>query len=273
MRDYSLAYLTACHSTVPEAVDIAHACGYRAVGLRVRPNAPGAPYQALLGDEPLIRETLARLQSTGVTVFDLEIIRLDAQFQVQTYEAMLALGQRLGARAVLVAADDLEPVRLAQNYARLCEFMQPFGLSANLEFMPWTAVRTANEAQQVIRAAGEPGNAGVLVDALHFGRSHTTLQDIRDIPRSWIHYAQICDAEAGTAFTTEQLIHTAREERLLPGEGTIDLAGLFRAIPGDIPVSVEVVNLSRSRAMGDAAWARLALEASRRVVDNEEMER
>ena len=33
----------------------------------------------------------------------------------------------------------------------------------------------------------------MLVDTLHVGRSSTTLDDLRDIPREWIHYAQLCD--------------------------------------------------------------------------------
>jgi sugar phosphate isomerase/epimerase len=105
-----------------------------------------------------------------------------------------------------------------------------------------------------------------LVDALHFGRSHSTLDDIRAIPRSLLHYAQICDGEAGIHFSHEQLIHTARCERLLPGEGNIDLQGLFAALPPDLPVSVEVVNLPREASIPAQPWAGQCLTASRRVL-------
>ena len=71
---------------------------------------------------------------------------------------------------------------------------------------------------------------------------------------------------AGLNFTTEQLIHTARQERLLPGEGDIDVAGLFGALPHDLPVSVEVVNLARSGPIGDKAWAKICLEASKKAL-------
>ena len=136
-------------------------------------------------------------------------------------------------------------------------------MTADLEFMPWTAVPDARAACRVIEQAGRPANAGVLVDALHVGRSHTTLEDLRAIPRAWLHYAQICDGEAGTAFSTEQLIHTARCERLLPGEGTIDLQGLFGALPSDLPVSVEVIHLERERQADPLRWAQACLAASR----------
>ena len=119
---------------------------------------------------------------------------------------------------------------------------------------------------RVVKLAGTPKNAGILVDALHFGRSTTTLQDIAAIPRELLHYAQMCDAQAGLNFTTEELIHTARQERLLPGEGSIDVTSLFVTLPQDLPVSVEIVNLERSQPIGDLAWAKLALDASQQVL-------
>lgn len=266
MRTYSLAYLTANASTVPQAVSIAAELGYSYVGLRVQPNGPGAPYQPLIGNDAVLRETTAIMRDTGVGVYDLEIIRIGENFDVADHAALMDIGQALDAKAVLIAADDTNELRLAENYARLCEVMLPFGLTADLEFMPWTAVKDAQAAMRVVKLAGTPENAGILVDALHFGRSTTTVQDIVSIPRKLLHYAQICDAQAGLNFTTEQLIHAARQERLLPGEGNIDVKGLFTALPQDLPVSVEIVNLERSKALGDKAWAEMCLKASQEVL-------
>jgi hypothetical protein len=52
----------------------------------------------------------------------------------------------------------------------------------------------------------------------------------------------------------------------LPGEGSIDLQGLFAALPQDIPVSIEIPNLTRSQMLGDKAWSALALKATRQVL-------
>jgi sugar phosphate isomerase/epimerase len=266
MRTYSLAYLTANASTVPQAVRIAADLGYAYVGLRVQPNGPGAPFQTLIGDAAVLRETQAVMRDTGVGVYDLEIIRIGEQFKVSDHAALMDIGKTLGAKAVLIAADDANESRLADNYAALCEAMRPFGLTADLEFMPWTAVKDAKSAMRVVELAGRPSNAGILVDALHFGRSTTTLQNIAAIPRELLHYAQMCDAQAGLNFTTEELIHTARQERLLPGEGNIDVTGLFATLPQDLPVSVEIVNLERSKPMGDKAWAELCLNATKKAL-------
>ncbi len=265
-RAYSMAYLTAHRCGAPEAVRVAAAAGYNFVGLRLWPNAAGTPYQRLLGDAALMRETLAACRDTGVRVFDLEIVRIGEGFDPRLYLPLFEAGAALGARAVLVAGDDTDPARLATSYARLCEQMAPFGLTADLEFMPWTAVPDARSALALVEAAGSPANAGILVDALHFGRSHTALDDIRAIPRRLLHYAQICDGEAGTHFTTEQLLHTARCERLMPGEGDIDLLGLFAALPPDLPVSVEMINLVREAVTPAQAWATECLAASQRLL-------
>ena len=268
LRTYSLAYLTANESSVPEAISIAAELGYSSVGLRLKPNAPGAPFQSFIDDVQIQRETLSRMADTGVTVFDIEIIRIGEVFEPSPYRALLEAGAALKAKAVLVAADDTDERRLAHHYAQLCEFMHPYGLTADLEFMPWTGVKNAEAALRVMALAGYPQNAGILVDALHFGRSNSTLADIASIPSALLHYAQMCDAEAGLNFTTEELIHTARQERLLPGEGSIDLKGLFNALPSDVPVSIEIPNMIRTKAIGDKPWAEKALQATRKVLGN-----
>ena len=268
LRTYSLAYLTANESSVPEAIRIAAELGYASVGLRLKPNAPGAPFQSFIDDLPVQREALAMMADTGVTVFDIEIIRIGEVFDPKPYRALLEAGAALKAKAVLVAADDTHEQRLAQHYAQLCEFIQPYGLTADLEFMPWTGVKDAKAALRVIALAGQPSNAGILVDALHFGRSTSSLADIANIPSSLLHYAQICDAPAGLNFSTDELIHTARQARRLPGEGSIDLQGLFKALPSDVPVSIEIPDMVRAQEMGDKAWAKKALQATRNVLDD-----
>jgi sugar phosphate isomerase/epimerase len=262
-RIYSLAYLSSHRCTPPQAIAVAARQGYQHVGLRLWPNAPGAPQQHVLGLPQVLRETQAAQRDTGVGVFDLEIIRINADFDPHTWDALYEAGAALQARAILVAGDDANETRLSENYARLCEAMVPYGMTADLEFMPWTAVPDAASALRVVRQAGMPANAGILVDALHVGRSRTTPEDIRAIPRELLHYAQICDAEAGTHFSTEQMVHTARCQRQLPGEGSIDLRGLFQALPLDLPVSVEVIDLTREGTHDPDEWAALCLSASR----------
>ncbi|MDQ0467692.1 sugar phosphate isomerase/epimerase family protein [Labrys wisconsinensis] len=264
MPSFALAPLTFLACPPPELVTLAAGAGYDHVGLRVLPASPGGLAHPLASDPALLRETLARMAATGVGVFDLEVIRIGPGFRLADCTALLELGEALGARAVVVAGDDPDESRLAAGFAAVCEAARPFGLTADLEFMPWTCVPTARAALRIVEAAAEP-NGGVLVDPLHVARSATTLADIAAIPAGRLHYAQICDAPAAAPATVEGLILAARSERLLPGEGDIDLAGLFRILPAGLPVSVEVPTTSRAH-LGREAWAHAALAAARSAV-------
>jgi sugar phosphate isomerase/epimerase len=265
-RSYSLAYLTANRLTPPQAVRMAAELGYRHLGLRLLPAAPGGGSQPLHTDPALLRETLAVLRDTGIGVFDLEIIRLAPDFRLSDYTAFLETGQRLGARAILVAGDDPDAARLVNSFSELCQAASAYRLTCDLEFMPWTTVKSFSDAFRVVSAAMH-SNARILVDALHFARSASSLADLAACPPHLLGYAQICDAPAEIPPDDAGLIFTARAERLLPGEGGIDLAALFAALPPALPVSVEVPSDSRIPVLGDREWARQALAASRAILE------
>ena len=253
------------HLPPPDLIAVAARAGYEKVGVRLLAAAPGTPNYPLMHDAPGLAETLARIRDTGVGVFDLEIIRIGPGFRPGDFLPFFETGARLGAKAMLVAGDDPDEARLTASFARLCEASAPFGLSADLEFMPWTRVPDARTALRIVTAAAQP-NGGVLVDALHVARSATTFADIAAIPPERLHYAQICDAPSEAPATADGLIRAARSQRLPPGEGGIDVAGLFARLPADLPVSVEIPNDARAREAGDEGWARRTLVASKRIL-------
>ena len=264
-RILSLAQLTALPCNPPQLVQLAADAGCTLCGIRLLPAAPGGEHYPLMNDAPMLRETVARMQGTGVGIFDLEIIRIGEAFDARAYEAFFAVGRQLGARAVLVAGDDADEARLTAYYAALCDAAAPYGLTCDLEFMPWIGVKDAAAAMRIVGAAARP-NAGVLVDAIHFARSGSTLAQIRQMPRAWLHYAQVCDALVPGPATVAGLIHDARCARLLPGEGGIDLVALFAALPADLPLSIEIPHDVRAPAMGYGAWARAAAAATRNML-------
>ena len=265
MPTLSLAYLTSIPLAPPDAVSLASELGYDAVGLRALPAAPGGDFSRLIEEPALLRETKRRVADSGVSVFDVEIVRLAADFKVAAFQPFLDLCGELGARAILVAGDDPDEARLTASFASFCAAAAPYGLTGDLEFMPWTKVPDAHTALRIVTKAGE-ANGRVLVDALHAGRSQTTLADIAAIPAERLSYAQICDAPGAIPKTDEGLIHTARCARLLPGEGGIDLIGIFSQLPRELPVSVEVPHLERMAALGHREWARQALEATKAIL-------
>jgi sugar phosphate isomerase/epimerase len=262
---YSLAYLTSTPLTPPDAITLADRLGYQAIGVRITPAAPGGDFSPLTTDPVMLRETVRRIDDTGVSVFDVEIARLRADFEPDQFAAFLDAAGQLKARAILVAGDDSDESRLTDSFAKFCRAAASYGLTADLEFMPWTAVKNAKAALRIVTNAAEP-NGRVLVDALHVARSATTLEDIASLPRHLLSYAQLCDAPAGVPATEKELIHTARCARLLPGDGGIDLHGLVRALPDDLPLSLEIPNEEWLPKLGAEEWSRRALAAARRIV-------
>jgi len=264
-RLLSLAQLVALPVEPPRFLQIAAEVGCQGVGLRLLPSAPGGVHHALAERPELLRETLAAVRDTGVRVLDLEVVRLGADFSLEAWRRFLEIGEQLGGRHVLVAGDDPDDARLTDAFARLCEAAAAHGLTADLECMPWTAVADVRTAARVVAAADQP-NGGVLVDALHFARSASTLAEVAALPRARLNYVQVCDGRVPGPDTVEAMIFDARCERLLPGEGGIDLAGLLGALPDDLPISIEIPSESRARELGHAAWARQAVEATRRLL-------
>lgn len=265
MPSIALAQLTALELSPPELVLVAAAAGYQQAGVRLLPVAPGATAYPLMDDPTMLRETLARIADTGVTIADLEIVMLKPETEVSTYLPFLETGATLGAKHVLVAGYDPEEGRLVETFAAFCDAAAPFGLTGDLEFMPWTAVPDLATAMRVVRAADRP-NAGILIDALHFDRSNSKISDIRSVPRQWLNYWQLCDAPAERPTTTEGLLHTARAERLFPGQGGLDLISLIQAMPSDLPISLEIPTLELARTVGAEERARRAMQYTKSVL-------
>jgi sugar phosphate isomerase/epimerase len=266
MAVYSLAYLTAAPLAAPDMITLAARCGYGAVGVRALPAMPGGDTNELIGNPARVREVMARVRDTGVTVFDVEIVRIGEGFTVEPLKPFLDVCGALEARAILVACDDADEGRMAASFAAFCDAAAPYGLTADLEFMPWTKAPDAKTALRIVERAGRP-NGGVLVDTLHAARSTTTLADIAAVPATRLHYAQICDAPAEIPTTLDGLLHTARHARLLPGAGGIPLAAMFDSLQAPVPISIELPNDAEKAARGIDAWAQAAIDAARRVIE------
>lgn len=263
---FSLAFLTTFDVGPVQAIQIAAAAGYQMVGLRFLPAAPTEGHYPVLTDPALQREVGAALADTGVQLADIEIVRLKPDTDVAGFEGFCALGQRLGARHVLVAGDDPDHARLADTFARFADLAARHHLTADLEFMPWTGVKTLRDAQAIVAAAGAE-NGGVLIDALHFDRAGSTIDDIRALPAGYIHYAQLCDGPVPYDRSDAGLIEIARSARLLPGEGGIDLRAMVGVLPGGTPLSVEIPNHQRARSQPPLQRAQEALAACKALLD------
>jgi 4-hydroxyphenylpyruvate dioxygenase len=265
-HDYSLAHLTALSLSPPELVDAAAAAGYRYVGLRMTKVTAQEPHYPLAYDPALMRATKTHLAATGIEVLDIELARMTSGDNPRDYLRFLEAGAELGARHGITQLPDSDFSRKTDRFAELCQLALPLGLTIDLEFPSWTETPNLTEATRVLRTANQP-NAGLLIDLLHFTRSGSSVDDLRGLPPEWFHYAHVCDAPGEIPTTTAGLIHTARFERLFPGEGEIDMLGILAALPPGIPFALEIPRAMLVAQVGAKEHARLAIGAARRHLD------
>ncbi len=154
---------------------------------------------------------------------------------------------------------------MIDNYGVFCALAQSFGMTADLEFMPWTDVANVRDAAKIVAAVNHPA-AAVLVDALHVQRSDSPFSAIADLDDSWINYAQLCDAPGKFDTDPASLIATARENRQMPGDGDFDFTSLLNALPKDIVLSVEVPQAHRLETVSPLQRATEALAKAKQVV-------
>jgi len=261
---FSLAFLTVKDISPIDMVKIAADTGYDCVGLRLLPAGTDGPY-SLSNDRSEQRNVLSALNDTGIQVADAEVVRIGKSFNLEALMPFLEVCSYLGAKHVLVVGDDLNRVRLIDNYGIFLEHAAQYGLTGDLEFMPWTAVKTSTDCLEILRAVNK-SNAGLLVDALHWERSDRSIHSLTQIPDYLVNYIQLCDAPRLESPTTEQLIHAARSDRLVPGSGDIDLVGMLSALPQGKVYSIEVPRDAESPRLSPRERAEEALRSAKSVV-------
>lgn len=147
LRELSLAHLSVLDATPPELVKVAAAAGFRKIGIRISATpSVGVPPYDMLGDTPVLRETLARLADTGVSVLDVEFLRFEPEVPQGIPEGFLEAGARLGAQYVLVMSTEPLEARTVERFCGLCDRAHQYGLHVCLEFAIYTGVKTLADA-------------------------------------------------------------------------------------------------------------------------------
>lgn len=234
-----LAHFTCIGVPPVDLVRLASRTGCAAVGLRLYPAFPGAPFYALPPGSGAFREMRRALADEGMRVHDIEFVTLGEDFDPASLAAILESAAGLGARRLSVCGDDPDRPRLVARFAEVCDLAAGFGIGVDLECMAWRRVASLPDAVRVVEAAGRP-NGGVLVDALHLSRTGGSPEDVRAVPAHLIRHAQLCDAPARRPDSTDAVIQEARAGRLPPGEGALPLAALVAALPPTASLSIEV---------------------------------
>ncbi|MDH4125827.1 MAG: sugar phosphate isomerase/epimerase [Gammaproteobacteria bacterium] len=261
---FSLAHLSALDLTPPELVIAAAEANYDYVGLRFIGVTAGGAAWPLWKDKATMAGTKARMAETGVGVLDVELLKLLPDTDVRSFEHCIQAAAEIGARHLLTQADDPEFSRLVDNYSRLCDLAAPYGLSCDVEFIPWIQTANLKSAGALVKASGRD-NVGILIDSLHFARAGCRLEELDEWPAAWFHYIQLCDAPAKGPATVGGLIYAAREERLLPGDGELDLMGIMRHLPYPIVIGIEMPAETLSFTASPGERAAMARESALRL--------
>ena len=260
----SLSHLTVLDATPLELIDAAVAGGFNSIGLRIVPPQPADVIFPVIGDEPLIRDILTKMDDCGVGVLDTEAVWLAAHTRVAELEPAMELSARLGAHNMLVVGNDDDEERQLDNYVRLCDLAAGYGLTAALEYIPYCRIGNLRQAQDLVRAANRP-NAKVLIDALHVMRSGDGQAGLSALVPEYYAYCQLADFAGPRPESTELLRREARTDRLYPGQGEAPLKEILAAFSAGFPIGVEAPGLEYAQ-LPVVERGRLCGEATRRFL-------
>jgi sugar phosphate isomerase/epimerase len=261
-RQFSLAYLTLLGSPPGEMVEVAATAGYDFVSLRLTPVTRDEPRFPFLTDAKLVRDVVRRLDETGVALLDVELVRTDPGTKVGDFAPFVEVSAQLGARHIIAQVPEDERIKAIDTFRALCELAEPYGLTVDLEFIPWSPTADLEVAADIVTKAGAE-NGGVLVDTLHFARSGSSVDLLLDLPAQMFNFVQLCDAQPMTSDSYEELIRVARSDRAAPGEGIIALGPILDALP-ELPYALEVPNDAMRQELGPLEYARHVLETTKR---------
>ncbi|MET9593976.1 TIM barrel protein [Streptomyces sp. NPDC006516] len=271
-----LAHLTLLQLSPPEVVSTAAAAGYDFVGVRVNAATVGESQYPMGPGSPMSRETLRRLDDTGLHVRDIEFLTLRPDTGPSYWRPALDAGAALGARTVSVVGADPDRRRLTDTLAALTADAEAVGIRPTVEPISYQPVRTVTEAAEIASAAG----AAVLLDALHIQRGGSSIDDVRALAPHLVPCLQLCDgplaaprhlglpAELPLGMTADGSVLQieARVQRQLIGDGELPLAELIAAAPAGTPLSIEVPHAALQSQLTPLEYARRNLRGLREVL-------
>ncbi len=259
--DLVLCELTLPQATFAELVDAAATNGFSAISMSARRYREARDRDGLSDAD--IR---ARLEHAGVLVAEVDVVYEWARGgdngarSRRTEDRVRAIAGLVGARSINLVSDLGDPGDpaevVAERFAALCDRCAVDGLLAHIEYMPWFNGIDLAQVASVVAMADRP-NGGVEIDAWHHFRGGLSLADIAALDGRLFSAIQLDDAPD---VAEVDLLEATLHDRLLPGEGELDVVGFIRTLDEigcRAPVGVEVPS--------DVLAALHPTEAARRV--------
>jgi sugar phosphate isomerase/epimerase len=218
---------------------------------KLRPAVAGFPVE-FRKDDATFRRDLGNLEAAAQFVAAIGCPRMNT-YILPSSELKKAEQRKIYKDRFRVAADIL-----ARSHVRLgLEFLGPLHLR---KMFPYEFIWRMDEMLEFAHECGP--NVGLELDSWHWHHAGATVKDILAAGKENIVNVQVNDSPR---LAPEKI---RGDERLMPGEGTIDLIGFFRALKEigyDEGVSPEVFGRGL-KDMPPEEGARLGLETTRAVM-------
>ena len=205
-----------------------------------------APW-SLRNDKQLRKDLLQAMQDHNVNISMGEcfMIRPDADFR-DTAQSDLEIMRELSIPRVNIVSIDADTDRNIDQCGVLVEMATALGMDSTLEFGPYLgAASNLQNALNILQAVNNL-NFRLVLDAMHFFRSGSTVDDLKKLDADKIGYLQLCDVPKDCPY--EHYMYEARYERLAPGEGELPLQEFLAAAPRNLVVGLEIPMLKRAQA-------------------------
>lgn len=263
-RALALHHLCATDASPQALVEIAARLGVGDVSLFVRPPSLKLDIFPAIRDEAAARDVARHLRDAGVGLHNIEVFTISPRCDIVAFRADLERGAAMGARRVTALVNDADEGRALANFAAFCALCGELGLAVSIEFMAFSSLTTVEAGAAFVSASGE-ANATLLVDALHLQRTGGSPARLAAIDPALIGSAQICDAPVPGLLDAFQ---EAVENRMVPGEGDLQLGDFLEALPAGVPVDMEVpLGVMRDRGVSAFDRSSLVVSATRRLLD------
>jgi sugar phosphate isomerase/epimerase len=233
--DVALAPLTVGRPEPHVLVEAAAAAGFRRVGLTLWP--PDGDLSPLCTDDGARRKLREAMSAAGVGTLDVGVVDLSPDLELDDACRLVHAAADLGADRLLVKNSEDDARHAADLLSAMGAYATEADLLVAVEFMPYTATQTLDQAMELVTTSAVP-KAGVALDVLHLFRSGGSVGDLARFDVRRIHLVQLCDAPL-EAPDFGLLRDEALTDRRYPGDGELPLGELLAALPGDVAMTVE----------------------------------
>ena len=251
MDRIAIEFITALGQNPVDFVHLAADLGVPRIGIGLSPIVvvpEDAPRWSMREDAALHAAVKAALAERGVAAVLGEGFLIHPQMEIGDSARDMDLLADLGAERVNIVAIEPDTARCHDQFGTFADMAGARGMKATIEFLPGVPVGDLASALDCVRASGR-GNAGVLIDSMHFFHSGGTIAELEAVDPALIGHAQLCDLPE--VFAYEAYSDQAKFERLAPGEGVLPLREFIKALPQTLLLGLEIPQRAKALAGAD----------------------